>query len=72
MRQAGDRIYVLSSGKVLEAFAADRKENVPVEAGPCADLSCAFFTLDPDDGHQYNITKRSIWPMARQSGYMTI
>ncbi len=26
------RIYILANGKALEAFAGDRKENIPVEA----------------------------------------
>ena len=59
MRQAGDRIYVLSSGKVLEAFAADRKENVPVEARDhVRTFHALFFTLDPDERViNTNITK---------------
>jgi len=59
MRQAGDRIYVLSSGKVLEAFAADRKENIPVEARDhVRTFHALFFTLDPDERViNTNITK---------------
>lgn len=49
-RQAGDRIYILSSGKALEAFAADRKENIPVEARDhVRTFHSLFFTLDPDE-----------------------
>ncbi len=59
MRQASDRIYILSSGKALEAFAAERKENVPVEAKDhVKTFHEHFFTLDPDDRViQANITK---------------
>lgn len=59
MRQANDRIYILSSGKALEALAAERKENVPVEARDhVKTFHEDFFTLDPDDRTiQANITK---------------
>jgi len=29
---AESRIYILANGKALEAYAADRKDNIPVEA----------------------------------------
>lgn len=29
---AAKHIYILANGKALEAFAADRKDNIPVEA----------------------------------------
>lgn len=49
-KHAGDRIYILSSGKALEAFAAERKENVPVEARDhIRTFHEYFFTLDPDE-----------------------
>jgi len=44
------RVYILSSGKVLEALAGDRKENLPVEARDhVRSFHQYFFTLDPDD-----------------------
>ena len=44
------RIYILANGKVLEAYAADRKDNVPVEARDHVQLfHHYFFTMDPDD-----------------------
>ena len=50
MQRAGDRVYILSSGKALEAFAADRKENLPVEARDhVKTFHEYFFTLDPDE-----------------------
>ena len=47
---AGQRIYILANGKALEAFAADRKDNIPVEARDhIRNFHHYFFSLDPDD-----------------------
>ncbi len=47
---AGKHIYILANGKALEAFAADRKDNVPVEARDhIRTFHHYFFTLDPDE-----------------------
>ena len=56
---AGERIFILANGKALEAIAADRKENVPVEARDhVKTFHQWFFTLDPDEKViQSNITK---------------
>jgi len=44
------RIYILSNGKALEAFSAERKDNIPVEARDHVKVfHHLFFTLDPDD-----------------------
>jgi conjugative transposon TraK protein len=44
------RIYILANGKALEAFAAERKDNIPVEARDhIRTFHRLFFTLDPDD-----------------------
>lgn len=53
------RLYVLANGKAIEAFASDRKENIPVEArDQIATFHHYFFTLDPDDKIiQANITR---------------
>ena len=53
------RIYILANGKALEAFAGDRKENIPVEARDHVKMFHQyFFSLDPDDKViQANITK---------------
>lgn len=53
------KIYILVNGKALEAFAAERKDNIPVEAKDhIALFHQRFFTLDPDDKViQENITK---------------
>jgi len=47
---AQQRIYILANGKALEAYAADRKDNVPVEARDHVKMfHHFFFTMDPDD-----------------------
>jgi conjugative transposon TraK protein len=44
------RVYILASGKVLEALASERKENLPVEARDhIRTFHWLFFTLDPDE-----------------------
>lgn len=48
--QMQQRIYILANGKALEAYASDRKDNVPVEARDhVKTFHWHFFTLDPDD-----------------------
>ncbi|MBS1655598.1 MAG: conjugative transposon protein TraK, partial [Bacteroidetes bacterium] len=56
---SGKRVYILANGKALEAFAADRKDNIPVEAKDhIKTFHQYFFTLDPDDKViQANISK---------------
>lgn len=56
---AQQRIYILSNGKALEAWSAERKDNIPVEARDHVRMfHHYFFTLDPDDRViQSNITK---------------
>lgn len=53
------RIYILANGKALEAYAADRKDNVLVEARDHVKMfHHYFFTMDPDDKViQSNITR---------------
>src|ERR1700748_3073128 len=57
--RATQRIYILASGKALEAVARDRKDNIPVEARDhIRSFHEAFFTLDPDDKQiQATVTK---------------
>lgn len=52
-------IYILANGKALEAFSAERKDNVPVEARDHIRMfHYYFFTLDPDEKViNANITK---------------
>jgi len=48
--ESRNHIYILANGKVLEAIAADRKDNVPVEARDHIRMfHHYFFTLDPDE-----------------------
>jgi len=43
------KVYVLADGKVFEAIAGDRKDNIPVEAKDhIRTFHQLFFTLDPD------------------------
>lgn len=53
------KVYILANSKALEAFASDRKENIPVEARDhVKNFHQLFFTLDPDDKViEANITK---------------
>lgn len=57
--QTQGKIYILFNGKVLEALASDRKENIPVEARDHIKVfHHYFFTLDPDEKMiQANINK---------------
>ena len=48
--QMQSKVYILANGKALEAYAADRKANIPVEARDhVKTFHQLFFTLDPDD-----------------------
>lgn len=53
------KVFVISNGKVLEAYAAERKDNVLVEAKDHVSMfHHYFFTLDPDEKViQANVTK---------------
>ena len=57
--QMQQRIYILANGKALEAYASERKDNVPVEAKDhVGTFHWHFFTLDPDDKViKVNVTK---------------
>jgi conjugative transposon TraK protein len=59
VKASHERIYILANGKALEAYAADRKDNIPVEATDHVKMfHHYFFSLDPDDKViQANITK---------------
>lgn len=50
VQAAQDRIYILANGKAIEAFSAERKDNIPVEARDHVKMfHHHFFTLHPDD-----------------------
>lgn len=57
--QMQSKIYILANGKALEAYASERKDNIPVEARDhVTNFHKMFFTLDPDDkAITANITK---------------
>ena len=49
-RTAQSRIYILANGKALEAYSADRRDNIPVEARDHVRMfHHYFFSLDPDE-----------------------
>ena len=49
-KTAQARIYILANGKALEAYSADRKDNIPVEARDHVKMfHHYFFSLDPDE-----------------------
>lgn len=77
-----NKIYILSNGKVLDAYASNRKDNIPVEARDhIKTFHEYFFTLDPDDKViQTNITKalyladgsaKRAYDNLKESGYYT-
>lgn len=59
MQESKERMYILANGKILEAVAGERKDNIPVEARDhIKTFHEYFFSLDPDDKViQGNITK---------------
>ncbi|MBN8856253.1 MAG: conjugative transposon protein TraK [Sphingobacteriales bacterium 50-39] len=80
--RASQRIFILANGKTLEAFAADRKDNIPVEAKDhIRTFHRLFFSLDPDDKViQDNINKalyladasaRRMYGNLKEAGYFT-
>lgn len=54
-----NKIYVLANGKILEAVAGDKKDNIAVEVRDhVKTFHASFFTLDPDEKViQENVTK---------------
>ncbi|WP_409415810.1 conjugative transposon protein TraK [Flavobacterium sp. PS2] len=57
--QMQNNVYILANGKALEAYASDRKDNIPIEARDhVKTFHQFFFTLDPDDKViKSNVTK---------------
>ncbi len=50
VRDTQQKVYILANGKALEAYAADRGDNIPVEARDHIKMFHKhFFTLDPDE-----------------------
>lgn len=82
VEMAQSRVYILESGKILEAYASPRSENIPVEARDhIANFHRLFFTLDPDDkAIQSSLAKalyladgsaKKQYDDLRESGYFT-
>jgi len=80
MQASKQTMYILANGKILEAVAGERKENIPVEARDHIKMFHQyFFTLDPDDKViQSNITKalyladasaKTAYDNLRENGY---
>lgn len=76
-----NRIYVLTDGKVLEAYAADRGDNLPAEARDhIRTFHELLFGLDPDEkqiaanaGRALYLADRSgkqVYDNLRESGYL--
>lgn len=62
MLAAQSRVYILSAGKAMEAFASDRRSNLAVEArAHVYDFHEAFFTLDPDELYINAGLKRALY-----------
>ena len=68
VEKSEQRLYVLANGKVLEAIATNRKDNIPVEAKDHVTMfHHYFFTLHPDEKViQTNITKLFTWQTVLQ------
>jgi conjugative transposon TraK protein len=50
LSESQQRIFILANDKALEAYAADRKDNIPVEARDHIRMfHHYFFSLDPDE-----------------------
>jgi conjugative transposon TraK protein len=78
--KANDRVLILYNGKVLEAFAAERKENIAVELRDhIRTFHQYFFTLDPDEKaiaagigkalYLADGSAKKAWENLKESGY---
>ncbi len=59
VRAVQGKVYVITNGKLLEAIATERKENIPVELRDHIRMFHQyFFTLDPDEkANEQSVTK---------------
>ena len=80
VQSAHEKIYILANGKAIEAYSAERRDNIPVEARDHVYVfHNLFFTLSPDDkAIQHNIRKalyladesaRKQYDNLRENGY---
>ncbi|WP_026968183.1 conjugative transposon protein TraK [Algoriphagus terrigena] len=74
------KIYILAEGKALEAFASDRRENIPVEARDHVKMfHHYFFTLSPDENqirdqmvqslYLADASAKTVYDNLREQGY---
>ncbi|MBS1948709.1 MAG: conjugative transposon protein TraK [Bacteroidetes bacterium] len=81
-RESQQRIYILANGKALEAYSADRKDNIPVEARDhVKTFHHLFFTLDPDEKvitanitralYLADVSAKEQYDNLKESGYYT-
>lgn len=57
-----NKIYVLANGKALEAYASDRKDNIPIEARDhIRSFHQYFFTLSPDEKYNQSSIRRALY-----------
>ena len=73
VRQSQQKIFVISNGKAIEAYAADRKDNIEVEAKDhVGTFHHYFFSLDPGEKsdtskyHKSTLSRRCLCPPAVQ------
>lgn len=82
VKAAESRVYVLSSGKVLEAYASQRSENTAIEARDhIENFHRLFFSLDPDEKSIESTISKALYLAdgsakkqyddLRESGYFT-
>lgn len=80
VRRSHDQIFILYGGKVLEAVAGDRKDNISAEARDhIRNFHLLFFTLDPDEkANNENLSRalyladgsaKVVYDNLRESGY---
>ena len=74
------KVYILANGRALEAYASNRKDNIPVEArNHVKAFHRLFFTLDPDDKvikaniakamYLADVSAKRAYDNLRESGY---
>lgn len=82
VREVSGKVYILANGKALEAFSAERKDNIAVEIRDHVKMfHYYFFTLDPDEqviarniGAALNLADESAkksYDNLREQGYFT-
>lgn len=82
IQSSRERIYILAHGKALQAFSAERKDNIPVEARDHVKMfHHYFFTLSPDEKvivsqiskalYMADGSAKAAYDNIRESGYYT-